>query len=124
MNLTVKFSESDSTSKATLYTPDEVFDAAIGLGNSKAGNLTEAKGIVEARLYSSDQEMTAHMEVGGGMGGGLPLYTGAYEVTPKIEAQTLDTANRSMEKDVTIHAIPYYEVDNASNGQTIVIGGN
>ena len=69
MNLTVKFSESDSTSKATLYTSDEVFDAAIGLGNSKAGNLTEAKGIVEARLYSSDQEMTAHMEVGGGMGG-------------------------------------------------------
>lgn len=124
MNLTVKFSESDSTSKATLYTSDEVFDAAIGLGNSKAGNLTEAKGIVEARLYSSDQEMTAHMEVGGGMGGGLPLYTGDYEVTPKIEAQKLDTANRSMEKDVTIHAIPYYEVDNASNGQTIVIGGN
>lgn len=56
--------------------------------------------------------------------GGMPLYTGDYEVTPKIEAQRLETANRSMENDVIIHAIPYYEVDNAYNGQTIVIGGN
>lgn len=56
--------------------------------------------------------------------GHFPLYAGEYEVTPKIEAQTLNTANRSMERDVTIHAIPYYEVDNDYNGQTIVIGGN
>ena len=56
--------------------------------------------------------------------GHFPLYAGEYEVTPKIEAQTLNTANRSMERDMTIHAIPYYEVDNDYNGQTIVIGGN
>lgn len=56
--------------------------------------------------------------------GQFPLYDGKYEVTPKIEAQQLKTTNRSMEQDVTVHAIPYYEVDNEYNGQTIVIGGN
>lgn len=54
----------------------------------------------------------------------LPTYDGGYEVTPQITEQTLATANRSMEQDVTIHAIPYYEIDNEYNGQTIIIGGN
>lgn len=53
-----------------------------------------------------------------------PLYEGEYEVTPKVVPQKLETANRSMETDVTIHAIPYYEVDNAFQGQTVIIGGN
>lgn len=56
--------------------------------------------------------------------GHFPAYEGDYEVTPKVVAQTLETANRSMESDVTIHAIPYYEVDNAFQGQTVIIGGN
>lgn len=56
--------------------------------------------------------------------GELPSYEGGYEVTPKVEAQTLSTANRSMEKDLTVLAIPYYEVDNNQQGQTIIIGGN
>lgn len=56
--------------------------------------------------------------------GHFPLYEGDYDVTPKIVAQTLETANKSMESDVTIQAIPYYEVDNAFQGQTVIIGGN
>lgn len=51
-------------------------------------------------------------------------YTGIYEVTPAIEAQTLNTANRVMVEDVNIKAIPYYSVSNASHGETIIIGGN
>ena len=56
--------------------------------------------------------------------GHFPPYEGDYEVTPKIVAQTLETANKSLESDVTIHAIPYYEVDNVFKGQTVIIGGN
>lgn len=123
MNLTVKFSESDSTSKAMLHSSNQGFEAALGLGNSKTGILTEDEANVGATLYTSDRELNANMEVGGGSGG-WPLYSGEYEVTPKVTAQTLETARKSLEKDVTVHAIPYYEVDNEYNGQTIVIGGN
>lgn len=56
--------------------------------------------------------------------GHFPLYEGDYEVTPRVVAQTLETASKSMESDVTIHAIPYYEVDNVHQGQTVIIGGN
>lgn len=56
--------------------------------------------------------------------GHFPLYEGDYEVTPKVVQQTLETASRSMESDVTIQAIPYYEVDNVFQGQTVIIGGN
>lgn len=77
----------------------------------------ESESKANATLNKSRQGFTA------GFSGGIP-YTGEYEVTPKIEAQELKTANRHMKQDVTIHAIPYYEVDNEHNGQTIVIGGN
>ncbi len=51
-------------------------------------------------------------------------YTGPYEVTPAIEAQTLNTTNRVMTEDVNIKEIPYYSVSNSANGETIIIGGN
>lgn len=56
--------------------------------------------------------------------GHFPLYEGVYEVTPRIVPQILETASRSMESNVTIQAIPYYEVDNVYQGQTVIIGGN
>ena len=54
---------------------------------------------------------------------GYEDYTGPYEVTPKVEAQSLSTADKHMAHDVTIEPIPYYEVSN-QNGKTIIIGGN
>lgn len=123
MNMTVKFAESDSTSKAILHSSDQAFDAAIGLGNIKAGHLTENEAVVGATLSTSDQELNVKMDAGGGSGG-FPLYRGEYEVTPKVTEQTLETAMRSMDSDVTIHAIPYYEVDNIYQGQTVIIGGS
>lgn len=54
--------------------------------------------------------------------GAYPLYTGAHTVTPKTEEQTLRTAMKSMQKDVTVKAIPYYETSNTSGGSTVYIG--
>ena len=50
-------------------------------------------------------------------------YDGDYEVTPKIdEATVLPTAQKLLARDVTVHKIPYYEMDNASGGTTVYIG--
>ena len=48
-------------------------------------------------------------------------YTGKYEVTPTIEGEVLETANKMMVDDVTIHAIPYQEVPNIQGGKTVTI---
>ena len=53
--------------------------------------------------------------------GGEP-YEGEYEVTPKISSQTLATAKKLMKDDMTIKAIPYFDVSNPAGGQTIYIG--
>lgn len=49
-------------------------------------------------------------------------YKGDYVVTPKVSEQSFPTANKLMDGDVTVKAIPYYEVTNTSNGQTVIIG--
>ena len=48
-------------------------------------------------------------------------YEGPYEVIPKVEAQTLETAGKIMKKDVAVKAIPIYEVSNTSGGSTVYI---
>lgn len=48
-------------------------------------------------------------------------YEGDYTVTPKITQQTLPTKEKVMKEDVTIFAIPYFDVTNSSGGQTIYI---
>lgn len=51
------------------------------------------------------------------------IYDGIYEVVPKSNAvQTLQTAQKYMTKNVNVHKIPYYEIDNAAGGTTIYIG--
>jgi hypothetical protein len=51
------------------------------------------------------------------------IYEGAYEVVPKAdEAQTLQTAQKYMTRNVNVHKIPYYEIDNPAGGTTIYIG--
>ena len=51
----------------------------------------------------------------------LPTYEGDYEVTPTADGQTLSTAQKLMEGDVTVKAIPYYETSNESGGNTLYI---
>lgn len=52
--------------------------------------------------------------------GGEP-YEGPYDVTPKVTAQTLPTANKLMRDDVSVRAIPYFDVSNPSGGNTVYI---
>lgn len=49
-------------------------------------------------------------------------YEGNYTVVPKAEAQELLTKKKYMDDNVTITAIPYFDVANPSGGQTIYIG--
>lgn len=53
---------------------------------------------------------------------GAPEYSGPYDITPLFSVQTLPTAKRLMQQDVTIRKIPQYEVSNDSGGYTLIIG--
>lgn len=54
---------------------------------------------------------------------GLSIYSGEYEVLPETEQQTLATSNKYLKEDVVIKSIPFYEVSNDHDGETIIIGG-
>lgn len=49
------------------------------------------------------------------------VYEGDYEVTPKVDAQTMPTKGKVMEEDVTIKSIPFFDVSNMSGGTTVYI---
>ena len=51
----------------------------------------------------------------------VPVYEGAYDVTPKTVAQTLQTKDKKMKDDVAVLAIPYFEISN-TDGTTVIIG--
>lgn len=53
--------------------------------------------------------------------GGIPVYSGACEITPSVNAQTLGCKGCQMKNDVTVHEIPYFEVSNSSRGMTVTI---
>lgn len=54
----------------------------------------------------------------------VDLYNGDYFVIPKIEQQELATSNKFLSQDIHIAQIPYYEVSNSANGNTVIIGGD
>lgn len=49
-------------------------------------------------------------------------YEGSYQVTPRLEEQTLKTQNLVMDYDVQIATIPVERVANTSGGTTVIIG--
>ena len=51
----------------------------------------------------------------------LEVYTGDYDITPTVDGQTLETAQMLMSDDLTVNAIPFYEVGNNSGGNTVYI---
>lgn len=93
---------------------------------SNTGMVSEKtlSGILQTESSVSGK-LTAEIEIKGSLV--LPIgyedYAGPYSVKPKTEPQSLATADRYLAQDVTIDAIPYYEVSN-QNGKTIIIGGN
>jgi hypothetical protein len=91
MKIPVKFSESIST-----------FDIKF----SKTGNKIEAD-------FGTVQNVTEYV-------GGDP-YDGSYEVTPKVDAQTMSTKGKVMIDDVTVNPIPFFNVSNNSGGSTVYI---
>ena len=52
----------------------------------------------------------------------VEIYKGVYNVTPKVESQTLDTANKFLQRNVEVFAIPFYETSNNAGGHTAYIG--
>lgn len=56
-----------------------------------------------------------------GTGGRLPNYEGDYNIIPKVQAQELETKNKSMTDNLVIEEIPYSEVSNPSGGNTVNI---
>ena len=54
-------------------------------------------------------------------GGTGEPYTGEYEITPDFSEHTLQTRYKSMLDNVTVHAIPASEIDNAAGGVTFSI---
>lgn len=48
-------------------------------------------------------------------------YKGAYEVTPKVEAQTLPTKDKMLIDDMTVKGIEIHRVKNSSGGITVYI---
>lgn len=53
--------------------------------------------------------------------GGKP-YQGSYIVTPTVDGTILPTKNLIMIDDLTIKSIPYYQVTNPADGDTVYIG--
>lgn len=51
----------------------------------------------------------------------VQVYDGPYEAIPKVTAQTLPTENKLMLEDISVRAIPYFNVSNPSGGNTIYI---
>lgn len=53
----------------------------------------------------------------------LPTYDGSFVVTPSADnVQTLKTAGKYNESDITVDKIPYAEVSNPAGGVTVIIG--
>lgn len=75
-------------------------------------------------LAFSENNASFHLDFGEVTEGGeYDLYTGSYEVVPKVTEQSLATHSKMCSADIHIQAIPYYEVENVNHGNTAIIGG-
>ena len=70
---------------------------------------------VKQNFVSMKVEKTSFIAIGGNM------YDGSYEIIPTIEGQTLATKHKTMQDDLTVKAIPRYDVSNSVGGTTIYI---
>ena len=71
------------------------------------------------------RESVSKFEIGFGAVAVLPsaeVYTGSYVVTPTIDLQNLPTGQKFLKYDMTVKAIPYYDVGNSAGGSTVYIG--
>ena len=73
-------------------------------------------------VSESDDGKVLTVSGGTWMAKALPIYDGAYTVTPITGDITLETAQKLMESDVVVEKIPYGEVSNSAGGVTASIG--
>jgi hypothetical protein len=52
----------------------------------------------------------------------VEVYEGSYQATPQVESQIMETAQKFLTDNVTIKAIPFFDVTNTAGGITIYIG--
>lgn len=132
--------------------PDDVYAQIMSIINSlesaKLNPIAKTTAMTQPVGRDDDGRLyTAPSSGGGGSGGGipaitesdegrvltasggvavwqdLPKYGGTYTVTPEVGAgQTLETAGKYLTNDVTVKAIPDYEVTNEAGGNTFIIG--
>lgn len=51
------------------------------------------------------------------------VYTGSYDVVPSVyDQQTLETKDKLLTDNITVHVVPYAEIINLSGGYTATIG--
>ena len=86
--------------------------------SSLSGSI-RSKAILVGKVYSNTPVLTGKVSVITG----YDEYEGAYEVTPKVNSQMIETKDKLMYKDLIVGSIPYYEVSNSKGGTTIIIGG-
>lgn len=80
-------------------------------------NSQEYELVAESKEFDLEVDSATVVYTGG------ELYTGSYEVTPKVAQSTvLETTNKILAKNVTVKKIPQFEVSNEANGKTLIIG--
>lgn len=80
--------------------------------------------VVRANASISDMVITAGATIATPVShSDMPVYDGAYEVTPEWYVQTLATRNKQLTDDVTVKSIQLEMVSNLSGGKTAYIGG-
>lgn len=95
--------------------------AIVGTVKAQTGTLTGT--VAGAKSLTGQMTHEAHL-VGSlataYMVGASP-YEGDYEVTPTVDGLSLPTRQKYMTDDVTVRAIPFFEVSNQSGGNTVYI---
>lgn len=68
-------------------------------------------------------KLATRIQAGGG--GESEVYTGEYEVTPRVHGEVvLETKQKLLTENVRILRVPQYEVENSAKGNTLFIGEN
>ena len=96
-----------------------VDSAALNAGMAAVADAIRAKAGTTEPLAWPDGFKAAVEAISGGIAG--EPYEGPHDVTPKVTAQTLPTAKKLMREDVSVRAIPYFDVSNPAGGNTIYI---
>lgn len=94
------------------------------------GHIEIQEALLVGHIQSLESLLVGHIRSCGSLVGSIHFptgyinYNGDYEIIPKTTSQVLDTADKHLSSNIKIREIPYYEVSNAYNGNTIIIGGD